>query len=149
MQKNRRSQLRQLSTLCCTHTVRLHERHYTHSHTHTLEHSTKHTQVHIGIHKHKHTEPHKHARAHINTNTSLHILFVVSVSHSSTCTFPCNSEAAYTFYASSDNLSNRQLPVKIGLKETEKPIGLIFYKLCFNIPVQSGEWQISWYQAIY
>lgn len=37
-------------------------------------------------------EPHWSTQANINTNTRLHALLGVSVSHSATCTYACNSE---------------------------------------------------------
>lgn len=71
-----------------THTVALRHRDL-----HTLEHATK------------HAEPHKCTQAYINTSTHLRAPFVVSVSHSATCTFACNSGNSH----SSDDLSNRHL----------------------------------------
>lgn len=59
------------------------------SHTVTL----KHKDIHTLEHATKHSEPNKCIWAYINKDTCLHALFVVSVSHSATCTFVCSSEA--------------------------------------------------------
>ncbi len=78
------------------------------------------------------TLSHTSAHRHTETETHAYSLALLCLYHTQPhALLHATLKQPHILCASSDDLSNRQRPVKTGLKQTVKPLSLHFYKLCF------------------